>query len=134
MTFDPNGFLDVGRALTKEGKTEADYRTAISRFLYGVFLRAREELEARGQKVKASDPSLGGAEHGNVRDKLKRGKFRHDLASARLGSLYHLRYTSDYDLETTIHRNDAEQALEYVEYIQKTFDTRLFERPPDGTQ
>jgi hypothetical protein len=130
--FDPDAFIAVSRSLSEDGKNEAEYRTAIGRALYGVFLRAREELEARGMKVKVSDPSRRGEEHGNVREKLKRGKFSHYEASQRFSSLYNLRYKSDYDLDTTIKRKDALQALAYVDYIQVVFDTILFKNAPDA--
>lgn len=130
--FNPDAFIDVSRSLSGDGKNEAEYRTAIGRALYGIFLRAREELEVRGARVKVSDPSTRGDEHANVRAKFKRGKFLHDGVSQRFGSLYELRYKSDYDLDATVKQQEALQALEYVKYIQKAFDTTLFKNPPDA--
>ena len=128
--FNPNEFIDVSHSLSIAGRTEAEYRTAIGRALYGVFLRAREELEARGGRVKVSDPGTAGDEHGKVRARFKTGKFAHDKVWARLSSLYNLRNTSDYDLDATVSQQDVLQALEYVEYIQNAFDTALFQNPP----
>lgn len=131
MMFNPDAFVDVSRSLSGKGRNEAEYRTAIGRALYGIFLRAREELEARGTRVKVSDPGIAGAEHGKVRAAFKiRGAFRHDGVSQRFGSLYDLRYKSDYDLDATVNRQDVLQALGYVEYIQEAFATTLFRNPP----
>jgi hypothetical protein len=129
--FNPDAFIDVSRSLSSDGRNEAEYRTAIGRALYGVFLRAREELEVRGARVKVSDPSRRGDEHGNVRAQFKKGgKFPHDKVSQRFGSLYELRYTSDYDLDATVNQQDVLQALEYVKYIKEAFATTLFKNPP----
>jgi len=130
--FNPDAFIDVSRSLSGDGRNEAEYRTAIGRALYGVFLRAREELEVRGSQVKVSDPSWRGDEHANVRARFKKGKFLHAGVSQRFGSLYELRYKSDYDLDATVNRQDVLQALKYVEYIQEAFDTTLFRNPPDA--
>jgi len=128
--FDPNAFIDVSRSLSTVGRSEAEYRTAVGRALYGVFLRAREELEARGGRVKVSDSERRGEEHGNVRRGFKRGDFRHDGVAQRFGSLYALRYKSDYDLGTTVSQQDVLCALACVEYIQEAFDKALFQNPP----
>ena len=129
--FNPDAFIDVSRSLSGDGRNEAEYRTAIGRALYAAFLRAREELETRGEGVKVSDPGTAGDEHGKVRAAFKiGGGFRHDGVSQRFGSLYALRYKSDYDLDATINQEDAMQALKYAEYIQETFNTILFKNPP----
>jgi hypothetical protein len=130
--FNPDAFIDISQSLSAEGKNEAEYRTAIGRALYGIFLRAREELELRGKNVKVSDPNKRMDEHPKVRAAFKTGKFRHDGVSQRLGALYGLRYKSDYDLNTTIKHGHALQALEYVDYIQLVFRTTLFKNPPDA--
>lgn len=131
--FNPDEFIDVSRSLASDDRSEAEYRTAIGRALYGIFLRAREELEARGARVKVSDPSRRVDEHGKVRAQFKRGgKFPHDKVSQRFGSLYELRYTSDYDLNATVGRQDVLQALEYVKYIQEAFAMALFKNPPNA--
>lgn len=131
--FNPDAFIDVSRSFSSAGRNEAEYRTAIGRALYGVFLRAREELETRGKRVKVLDPREAGNEHGNVRAAFKiGGGFRHDGVSQRFGSLYELRYKSDYDLEATVNQQDVLQALEYVDYIQETFDMTLFKNSPDA--
>jgi hypothetical protein len=129
--FNPDAFIDLSRSLSGEDKNEAEYRTAIGRALYGVFLRAREELQLRGMNVKVSDPNRRMDEHAKVRAAFKTGKFRHDAVSQRFGALYGLRYKSDYDLGTTISQADTLQALEYVDYIQLAFRTALFKNPPD---
>ena len=128
--FDPKGFIDIARELAVDKKTEAEYRTATSRALYGVFLIAREELESRGERVKVSSPGFKGDEHSKVRAKFKSGKFAHSYVSQRLGSLYDLRYLSDYNLTEVIGLNDVKQALECVDYIQRAFNESLFKRPP----
>jgi len=130
--FNPDAFIDISRSFSGSGRNEAEYRTAIGRALYGVFLTAREELEARGMKVKISDPSGRGEEHAKVRAAFKKGDFRHDTVSQRFGALYELRYKSDYDLDATVNRQDVLHALEYVHYIQKAFATDLFRNPPDA--
>jgi hypothetical protein len=131
--FNPNEFIDVSRSLSGTGRNEAEYRTAISRALYGVFLRARNELEARGKSVRVLDPREAGNEHANVRAAFKiGGGFRHDGVSQRFGSLYELRYKSDYDLEACVNQQDVLQALEYVKYIQSAFATALFKNPPNA--
>lgn len=130
--FNPDTFIDVSQSLSHEGKNEAEYRTAIGRALYGIFLRAREELQLRGMNVKVLDPNRRMDEHPKVRAAFKRGKFRHDGVSQRFGALYDLRYKSDYDLDTSIRHRDALQALEYVNYIRAAFRTALFKNPPDA--
>jgi len=130
--FNPDEFIGVSRSLSDAGRNEAEYRTATSRALYGVYLIAREKLEARGIKVKVLDPNRRGEEHGNVRAAFKQGKFRHDKVSQRFSALYDLRYTSDYDLDATVGRQDVLQALQYVKYIQEAFATVLFKNPPNA--
>lgn len=130
--FDPKEFINVSICLSKAGLSEAKYRTAISRALYGVFLWAREELDSRDEKVKAMSDEERPYEHSKVRYCFKQGTFSHDGVSHRLGGLYKLRYRSDYDLDITIQQSDVEQALEYVQYIQNAFETTLFVRPPDN--
>ena len=132
--FNPKDFLKLSADLSKPGLNEAQYRTAISRSLYGVFLWAREELDCRGQKVKATNEDEGPYEHSKVRECFKRGKFKHYAVSQRLGALYKLRYQSDYDLDSTIQHSDLLQALEYVEYIRKVFQNVLFTTPPSNNQ
>jgi hypothetical protein len=128
--FDPKEFIGVCRGLCQPGRSEAEYRTAVSRALYGVFLWAREELDARGCHVKADTYKEKPFEHDRVRSSFKTGKFRHDGVSSRLGGLYKLRYGSDYDLDVTINQGDVTQALEYVNYIQDAFEKGLFGAPP----
>lgn len=119
--FDPMTFIDVACKLSKPDGTEAEYRTAVSRVLYAIFLTAREELDRTGVRVKESDPAKKGLEHGNVRAAFKRGRFRHDQLSQRLGALYDLRTSGDYELGSTIARDDVLQAFEYARYIQSAF-------------
>ncbi len=129
MPFDPKGFIELSRSLNKPDLDEAQYRTAVSRALYGVFLWAREELDKRGQKVKVSksDCTKGlGEEHGNVRRCFSSGKFSHAGVKERLRGLYRLRDRSDYELSALVTNNDLRQALEYVDYIEQAFDTILF--------
>ncbi len=45
--FNPRRFLDFAKRFNLLDLDEADYRTAIGRAYYSVFLVAREELEAR---------------------------------------------------------------------------------------
>lgn len=130
--FNPAGFIEVSHSLSSDNRSEAEYRTAIGRALYGVYLIAREELEARGINVKVSDPNRRGEEHGNVRAAFKQGKFRHDKVSHRFSALYGLRYTSDYDLDATVGQQDVLQALQYVKYIEDAFATALFKNPPNA--
>jgi uncharacterized protein (UPF0332 family) len=129
--FDPKEFIIVCQSLCCPGRSEAEYRTAISRALYGVFLWAREELENREQKVKVlgNDKS---SEHSKVRERFKHGKFRNDQVSQRLGALYDLRWRSDYVLDTSIKHTDVQQALLYVDYIKEAFET-LFPPPNPPT-
>jgi len=127
--FDPQAFIALSYTLSEAGRSEAEYRTAISRALYGVFLWAREELHARGEHVKLVDESEKPQEHSRVREKFKRGKFRHDGVSQRLGALYKSRYRSDYDLEIIVQRSEVLQVLEYVDYIRDRFTNRLFINP-----
>ncbi len=131
--FDPREFINVSRALCKPGLTEAQYRTAVSRSLYGVFLQAREELDSRGENVKVTSQKYAPDEHGKVRKCFKMGgKFRHDRVNQRLGGLYKLRYMSDYNLDVTVKQEHLLQALEYVDYIENAFKTTLFANPPDS--
>jgi len=132
--FDPKDFLKLAGELSKPGLSEAQYRTAISRSLYGVFLWAREELDRRGQKVKATNEEEGPYEHSKVRECFKRGKFKHFAVSQRLGALYGLRYQSDYVLDSTVQHDDLLQALEYVEYIRNVFQNSLFATQPSNNQ
>ena len=120
--FDPREFINVSRGLSASGLTEAQYRTAVSRALYGIFLWAREELERRDQHVKSTAVGRKGDEHGNVRQRFLSGPFKHGGVHQRLGSLYRLRGKSDYELDTTVRRADVLQALDHVAYIEKHFE------------
>lgn len=131
--FDPREFISVSRALCAPGLTEAQYRTAVSRALYGVFLQAREELDSRGEKVKVTSREYATDEHAKVRQRFKvGGNFRHDGVSQRLGGLYKLRYMSDYNLDVTVKQRHLLQALNYVDYIENAFKTTLFAKQPDS--
>lgn len=128
--FNPREFISVSRVLCVPGLSEAQYRTAVSRALYGVFLQAREELDSRGEKIKATTREYAPDEHAKVRQRFKiGGNFRHDGVSQRLGGLYQLRYKSDYDLDVTVKQSHLLQALEYVDYIENAFKTTLFAKP-----
>ena len=128
--FDPKDFIGLCRGSCSEGHSEAEYRTAISRALYGVFLWAREELASRGEPVKVTRVEDRAFEHSKVRSRFKQGKFRHDGVLQRLGGLYQLRWKSDYDLDAIMKQEDVVQALEYVNYIESTFKESLFSSPP----
>lgn len=130
--FDPKEFINLSRVLSKSGLSEAEYRTAVSRSLYGIFLWAREELALRGEKVKAKTEEEAPYEHSWVRERFKRGKFRHYKVRQRLGALYGLRYKSDYNLDVTVQHGDLVQALGYVDYIENAFETVLFANPPSS--
>lgn len=131
--FDPKDFISLSKALCTTGLTEAQYRTAVSRALYGVFLWAREELAQRGEKVKVTSQEYAPDEHSKVRQCFKiGGHFRHDGVSQRLGGLYRLRNTSDYDLDANVEQSDLVQALQYVAYIKTAFETALFVNPTDS--
>ena len=127
--FDPKEFISLARYFSKPSKTEAEYRTAISRSLYGIFLWAREELDQRGQNVKTGEPN----EHGKVRYCFKEGPYKHSKTWERLGGLYKLRNKSDYTLDVTVQYADLVQALGYVEYIENVFDNVLFTEPPNSS-
>ena len=129
MMFNPDAFVDVSRSLSGKGRNEAEYRTAISRSLYGIFLWAREELDQRGQNVKTGEPN----EHGKVRYCFFEGPYKHFKTWERLGSLYKLRNKSDYTLDVTVQYADLVQALGYVEYIENVFDNVLFTKPPNSS-
>lgn len=132
--FNPRDFLQICCTCSGPDRSEAEYRTAVSRALYGVFLWAREELEARGEHVKVSARAQGPLEHSKVRQRFKEGKFRHDGVSQRLSGLYRLRYDGDYNLDTSVGQSHVKQALQYVKYIERQFDENLFSRPPHGNQ
>ena len=124
--FDPKEFISLARGFSEPGRSEADYRTAISRSLYGIFLWAREELDQRGQHVKTGESN----EHSKVRQCFKEGPYRHSSTSQRLGGLYDLRYKSDYTLDVVVRYEDLVQALEYVDYLENVFKTYHFAKPP----
>lgn len=125
--FDPLDFLNVTRQFSDDGLGEAQYRTAVSRALYAVFLRAREELAARGQRTKAVTDDERPFEHSWVRECFKwspreRRPFEHYGVSQRLGQLYAIRGRADYNLETRVGKGDVDQALDGVNYIMWVFD------------
>jgi hypothetical protein len=127
--FDPKEFLKVASSFNKTGLSEAEYRTGISRTLYGIFLWAREELESRGEKVKAITADEASLEHSRVRQCFKHGSYKHYMVCNRLGGLFRLRYKSDYNLQNVVQREDLQQALEYAEYIRSVFKKSLFVNP-----
>jgi hypothetical protein len=131
--FDPKDFLKVASSLNKTGLSEAEYRTGISRTPYGIFLWAREELESRGEKVKAISADEASLEHSRVRQCFKHGSYKHYMVSNRLGGLYRLRYKSDYNLQDDVQREDLQQAIEYAEYIRNVFEKSLFVNPPQNS-
>lgn len=126
MTFDPNCFIALSREFSEDDKSEAEYRTAINRAYYGIFLLAREELSSREQPVKTGHSD----EHSKVRECFRKKPFRNDTVAHRLGSLYGDRAKADYNLEVTIGHPELKQSLEYVDYIIKAFHESLFNRPP----
>jgi hypothetical protein len=128
--FDPKEFLKVANSLCKPGLSEAEYRTGVSRTLYGIFLWAREELERRGERVKAVSVDEASLEHSRVRQCFKQGSFKHFMVSNRLGGLYRLRYKSDYNVNENVQLKDLQQALEYAEYIKIAFENHIFVKPP----
>ena len=103
-TFDPSGFLQLAASLSrKDGATEAELRTAVSRAYYAVFLHARERLAAAGrinptgrgtdhELVIGALRSLGGSQGDQV-DKLRRSRNR-----------------ADYNLRRTVSSGQARQA------------------------
>lgn len=132
--FDAKQFVDLSRSiLNTEGLDEARFRTISSRSLYAVFLIAREELQQRGCKVKAT-PDYFSQEHDRVRREFKvGGKFRHDGVSSRLTALYALRWRADYNPEKAMTIEDAKQALAYADYVLGTFAESLFKNPPSAS-
>lgn len=132
--FNPREFINVSRDFSVSGLTEAQYRTAISRALYGIFLWAREELASRGEAVKITAKDYKGEEHSRVRQRFKQGPFRHGLVSQRLGGLYRMREKSDYEVDNTVTQADVQQTLAYVDYIEGVFDTpQFFSKPPKSS-
>lgn len=129
MPFNPKDFLALGKSFQKPDLSEAQYRTAISRTLYGVFLWAREELETRGAKKKATSWESKPFEHSSVRACFDKGKFRHDKVKSRLDALYELRYKSDYSLEESVSLDDLLHALDHAQYIGNAFEKSLFSGP-----
>lgn len=132
--FSPKEFLELShQLLAGDTLKEARYRTIGSRSLYAIFLIAREELDKRGCKVKAVDPSYFPTEHNWVRKEFKvGGKFRHDEVRNRLDGLYRLRWHADYQPEKRFRNQDAQQALKYADYILRVFSEKLFRGPPSG--
>ena len=93
--FNPRMFLEFAVRLSRPNLSEAEYRTAIGRAYYSVFLVAREELNARGSQVKQEDSSYGNLEHSKVRERFRNGRFKHSGVSSRIRDLYSLRVRAD---------------------------------------
>jgi hypothetical protein len=136
--FAAKQFLDLSHSLLSStsgnGLDEARYRTIANRSLYAVFLIAREELEKRGCKVKCG-PINYQNEHDRVRAEFRPpeknrpgGRFKSAQVSSRLDGLYRLRWQADYQPEDEITLNDAQQALEYADYILLRFSDTLFKQ------
>jgi hypothetical protein len=127
--FDPKEFICVSIGFCQPNRSEAEYRTAISRALYTVFLWAREELDARLGNIKSISEEYKGDEHGRVRACFKLGGGCPNYqVYTRLGALYKLRTKSDYNLHETVTLDDVKQALEFAQYISWVFEDLLFKK------
>jgi uncharacterized protein (UPF0332 family) len=97
--FDPADFLAVARRLTR-GHSEGDYRSAISRAYYAVFLRNREALTKSGTIA----TSNSGQDHGLVFRALRN---RNRTLGREFDRLRRARTSADYDLMARPTREDA---------------------------
>jgi len=108
--FDPLAFLDVAHSLASDG--EAEMRTCVGRAYYGLFLRARDGLEAAGLMRPLGD----GRDHGAVIVTLRRNK--RGTAGNKLDKLRELRAKADYSTSTPVGQRDVSQALQLADDIK----------------
>jgi uncharacterized protein (UPF0332 family) len=125
--FNPIGFLEVAREMVALNPAEErQFRTAIGRCLYAVFLHARESLEEAGEPVKEVSPERFSQEHHNVRQAFNpagrpRPRFAHLPLRARIVALYQARWRADYNLTATVTEGEARQAIADAEYCLSEF-------------
>ena len=93
-SFDPLEFLGVAEYLANNDATEADFRTAVSRTYYAVFLVVRDRFRVEGRR------NIHGRVMGVLRSYDK-------IAGERFDSLRDLRTLADYRLRDldTLDRN-----------------------------
>lgn len=108
--FDSLEFVALAERLAQTDPSEAEYRTAIGRAYYGVFLVARTHEETRcGRKFAKT-----GSAHGDVKRSLEDFDA---YISEDLDTLRKLRNRADYELEYRNAANDCHAALESARYI-----------------
>jgi len=101
--MDPNYFLDTAKRLRRHAQHEGDWRSAVSRAYYSVFLTLRQPLE------KVFGPGLL---HEKVIKELQ-SSTNPDIRSLgdQLRSFKRQRADADYDMEREIREQQADDAL-----------------------
>ena len=111
-SFDPKGFLDLAKSLADNpGGGQAEYRSALSRAYYAVFLTARESLVAQ----KIISPTMSPSDHPLVISALRA---INTTVGNQLDKLRTKRNRADYDLAAQVSQAEAQQTVGTAYYLQ----------------
>jgi uncharacterized protein (UPF0332 family) len=114
--FDPLQWIQVANRLA-ESQDEADCRTAISRYYYGVFIQSLASLEFDS----LLEPTRSRSDHSLVVRTLR--KSRRPQAAFALQRLSVLREQADYDLTTDVTRETAQEARSLADAVARACST-----------
>ena len=110
--FDPKGFLDLAKSLADNpGGGQAEYRSALSRAYYAVFLTARESLVAQ----KIISPTMSPSDHPLVISALRA---INTTVGNQLDKLRTKRNRADYDLAAQVSQAEAQQTVGTAYYLE----------------
>lgn len=118
-TFDWAGYLEFASALAKSAKTEAEFRSVVSRAYYACFGVARRELRSRS----LLPPGGNENDHRRVPDVLREQPGRTFVAaSTHLTRLRRLRNMADYDQTFPNPRQEALSAVAVAQAAMSSLD------------
>ena len=102
--FDPVEFLELADRLS-QGITEGDFRSAVSRAYYAIFLRARENLTA----ANLITPTATGGDHRLV---VRTLKSQRRVEGNQLDRLRRRRNLADYNISISVSQADAGRVVQ----------------------
>ncbi len=117
--FDPINFLKLSEKLLNDFNDnceEAFYRTIVSRAYYSVYLSCREFLKKHGKDVDRISKKSKKSVH-SILPKLIQETTRRYYLFDFIYELKSMRIKSDYDLDLSINRTDAERSVEIAKTI-----------------
>jgi len=120
--FDPIDFLKLSEKLLNNSNDnnceEAFYRTVVSRAYYSVYLSCREFLKKHGKDVDKISKESQKSVHSILPKLIQETTGQYYLFDL-IYELKSMRINSDYDLDLSIDRMDAERSVEIARTILK---------------